>query len=502
MNAQTTAETLALIKSAQGSPNSELAKAWTQSGSAVSGITAYDLEAPSKKLYPVITPLRNEIPRVSGKGGIQANWRGVTGINTSGINPGVSESNRGAVMATSTADYIAAYRGLGLEDSVSFEADYAAEGFEDLKALAVEGLLRAMMIAEEKVILGGNNSFALGITGNATLTTANTGGTVVNGNYGVGCMALGFDAYMIGSLSGGIPQTISRTNADSSTDNINCGTATPGTQANIATTGSNVSTISATVPAVVGAVAYAWYWGANTGNLTLGAITTINSVLITAAATGNASKTGGNWNALVVSDKSRNSLEYDGILTFASQSSLGALQVTQATGTAGTGTPLTGDGAGGIVEIDTALKSFWDNYRLAPDTLWVSSQEMQNIGKKILAGSANAAHRFVFNAEQGMVGGGIMVRSYLNKFSMNGATELQIRMHPNMPQGTMLFTTQRLPYPLSNVTNVMQLRMRREYYQIEWPQRSRKYEFGVYCDGVLQCYFAPSLGIITNIGNG
>lgn len=53
MNAQTSAETLALLKAAQGKPDSELAKAWTQSGSATSGITAYDLEAPAKKLYQI-----------------------------------------------------------------------------------------------------------------------------------------------------------------------------------------------------------------------------------------------------------------------------------------------------------------------------------------------------------------------------------------------------------------------------------------------------------------
>jgi hypothetical protein len=504
MNAQTTAETLALVKAAQGTPDSELAKAWTQSGSAVSGITAYDLEAPSKKLYPVITPLRNEIPRVSGKGGIQANWRAVTGVNTGSMNPFVSEGNRGGVITTSTADYTAAYKGLGLEDTVTFEADYAAENFEDVKALAVEGLLRAMMIAEEKVILGGNNSLALGNTPNPTLTTANTGGSLLGGgNFGVGCMALGFEAYLTASLSGGIPQTISRTNADGSSDTINGGTARPSSQANIAAAASaNISVISASVTAVAGAVAYAWYWGANTGNLTLGAITTINSVLITATATGNASKAGGNFQALASTDYSRNSLAFDGILTFASQTSLGATVVTQATGTPGTGTPLTSDGAGGIVEIDNALKAFWDNYRLAPDVLWVSSQEMQNIGKKILAGSSTAAQRFVFNAEQGMVGGGIMVRTYLNKFSMNGATEIQIRMHPNMPAGTMLFTTSRLPYPLSNVSNILQMRMRRDYYQIEWPRTSRKYQYGVYEDGVLQNYFPPSQGLITNIGNG
>jgi hypothetical protein len=504
MSTQTIQETIELLKAAQGRPDSELTKAWTQSASAVSGITAYDLEAPAKRLYPVITPLRNEIPRVSGKGGIQANWRAVTGINTDSTNPFVSGGNRGAVMATTTADYTAAYKGIGLEDTVTFEADYAAENFQDVKALAVEGLLRAVMIAEEKIILGGNNSMALGNTPTPTLTTANTGGSLLSGgNYGVGCMALDFNAYALASLSGGIPQTITRTNADSSSDTIYAGTARPSSQANVAAASSaNISTISASVTAVAGAVGYAWYWGANTGNLTLGAITNINSVLITASATGNLSKAGGNFQALTATDYSRNSLAFDGLLTFAMQSSLGSYQGTLATGTAGTGSTLTADGAGGVVEIDAALKSFWDNYRLSPDTLWVNSQQMNDIGKKILSGSATAAQRFVFNAEQGMVGGGIMVRTYLNKFAMDGAIELKIRLHPNMPPGTMMFTTKQLPYPLSNVSNVVQMRMRRDYYQIEWPLRTRKYEYGVYEDGVLQNFFPPAFGVITNIAAG
>lgn len=505
MNAQTTAETLALVKAAHGAPDSALAKAWTQSATAVSGITAYDLEGPAKKLYPVITPLRNEIARVSGKGGIQANWRAVTGVNTTSVRSGVSGGNRGAVITSTTADYTAAYKGFGLEDTVTFEADYASEGFDDVKALAVEGLLRALMIDEERKIIGGNSSLALGNTPTPTLSSANTGGTLTgNIGYGVGCVALGFDGYLLAAVSTGIVQTVTRTNADASTDTVNCGTARPSSQANVinANVGAT-TTISATVTAVAGAVAYAWFWGANSGNLTLGAITTINSVLITAAATGVAVAPGVvNFQALTAADKSQNSLDFDGLLTFASQTSLGAYVSAQATGTAGTGTVLTSDNAGGITEIDTALKSFWDNYRLSPDTLWVHSQQMNDIGKKILAGNSSAAQRFVFNADQGMIGGGIVVRSYLNKFGMNGAQELKIRLHPNLPPGTMLFTTNRLPYPLSNVSNVMQMRMRREYYQVEWPQRSRKYEYGVYADGVLQHFFPPSLGVITNIAAG
>ena len=420
------------------------------------------------------------------------------------MQPYVSGGNRSGVMASSTADYTAAYKGLGLEDSVTFEADYAGENFEDVKALAVEGLLRAMMIAEEKVILGGNNSMSLGNLAALSLSTANTGGSINNAGVGVGCVALTFEGYLMASLSTGIVQSTSRTNADGSVDIINGGCSLPSAQANIINAcTANTATISASVTPVSGAVAYAWFWGANAGNLTLGAITTINSVLITGAATGNAVAPGvSNFQALTASNNSTNSLAFNGLLTFASKSSLNSYQGVQANGTAGTGTPLTSDSAGGIVEIDNALKSFWDNYRLSPDTLWVNSQEMNNIGKKILAGSSSAAQRFVFNADQGMVGGGIMVRSYLNKFGMDGAQELKIRLHPNMPPGTMLFTTNRLPYPLSNVTNVMQMRMRRDYYQIEWPVVTRKYQYGIYEDGVLQHYFPPSIGVITNIANG
>ena len=57
-----TDETLALFRKVIGGKNNmDLRKAATIS--IASGLTAYDLEAPSKNLYPVLTPLRNRIPR-------------------------------------------------------------------------------------------------------------------------------------------------------------------------------------------------------------------------------------------------------------------------------------------------------------------------------------------------------------------------------------------------------------------------------------------------------
>ena len=247
---------------------------------------------------------------------------------------------------------------------------------------------------------------------------------------------------------------------------------------------------------VTGALGYAWFWGA-AGSEVLGAITTINSLVITANATGTQTAA-----SLGSSDNSTNALVFDGLLYQAFKSGSNAYVAYLATGTAGIGSTLTGDGAGGIVEIDAALKNRWDNYRLSPDTMWVSSQVANNLSAKILAGGSNAAQRFVFEAEQGALGGGVMVRTYLNKFSMAGPKTLDIRVHPNMPAGTVLMTSRTLPYPLSNVGNVMQVRTRQDYYQIEWPPRARRYESGVYADEVLQHYFPPSMAVISNIAAG
>ena len=81
-------DVLALLKEAQSKPLTDpilaqlgidLQKStFAQGTSPTSGLTFYDLELGAKSLYPVLTPLRNAIPRVSGKGGIQAAWRAIT----------------------------------------------------------------------------------------------------------------------------------------------------------------------------------------------------------------------------------------------------------------------------------------------------------------------------------------------------------------------------------------------------------------------------------------
>lgn len=490
---------------AANSPVNDLQKAFLQPTGAATGLQVYDLEAPAKLLYPVLTPLRNKIPRIGGGRGIQANWRAITGVNTGRLSAGLGQGNRGAVIDQTVKDYFAAFRGIGLDNYVTFEADMSAEGFQDLKATAVQSLLRALMIQEEFLIIGGNGITGLGVTPNPSVTALNSGGTIADSTtVSIGVAALTLEGLQNVTVAGGVPGSpiglLNRLNADGTTDTYGCGVAAPCAAAQTATTGTpgNISSISAHVAPVVGAFGYVWFAGISP-NIYIAAVTTLNSVLITAL------PVSGQLFSALSGDYSVDGLVFDGFAAIAAKAGSGAYWASQPTGTDGTGTPLTADGSGGVVEIDAALQSFWDNYKLSPTEMWVASQEQNFIRKKVLtapSGSVPLSRFTLSTGDQGNVRGGTMVRGYLNPFGLGQAQEIPIRLHPNLPPGTIMFLTDSLPYALNDVQNVYQIRTRRDYYQIEWPLRTRKYEYGVYADQVLQHYFPPSLGFINNIGKG
>jgi len=395
-----TSETLDLIKKAQLQPQGldSLRKAFTQA----TGLVWYDLEPAAKHLYPVLTPLRNKIPRVPGDGGTAVHWKVITAINPNNVGIGVSEGNRGGVNSITLLDKLATYAGIGLEDYVTFESEYAAKNFDSARATAVEALLNSLMIGEEFAILGGNTNLALGTAPTPTLATATTGGSLpASTTISVICVALTMEGLMRSSVSGGVPGLISKTNADGSVDTFGGGSSRPSTNATIATgSGGSTNSISAYVAPVTGAVAYAWFWGA-AGSETLGAITTINSVVIKANATGT------QLASSLTSDNSKNGLIFDGLLSVAAQS---GYWVTQPTGTAGTGTPLTASGSSSVAEVDADLKYFWDQFRLSPTEILVSSQELMNIKNKVMGGSSGTSIvRFTGDMEGGKAVAGSIV---------------------------------------------------------------------------------------------
>lgn len=504
-----------LLKAALQNPSEDIAKYILASAgmnpdtlqktiSTGTGLVAYDLQAPAKNLYPVYTPIRNKLPRVGGGTGTATNWRQVNAIVGSGFDGmgWIPEGQRSAQMSYSTSNKAASYATIGEEDAATFEAISAGRGFEDVQARMTMRLLQKTMLKEELGIIFGNNSLSLGTPGTPTLAAAGSGATLGAATYSVYVVALTGEGYANATKTGtlAVGTTKSITGADGKTYSLNGGASNKSANATQAVTLGQ--TLSCSVAPVQGAVAYAWYVG-TAGNETLQVFTTINSVTFSAPLSS------GNQNAsAVTADYSTNSTAYDGLFTSACKSGSGAYVSYQATGTVGTGSPLTASGRGSVVEIDNMMVAMWNSAQISLSALFVNAQELKNITTKVLTGASGGSLVNYFQdpkAGEYILTAGGAVEFYYNPFMAPGAgRRIPIMIHPNVPPGTIVGWADNLPiqYQSNEVPNIAEIKTRQDYYQIDWPITTRQRQVGVYSEQVLAVYAPFGLGVISNIANG
>lgn len=476
-----TAETLDLAKAslAEGPQTGPgLRKAGINIAENLVGI---NLEAPSKKLFPVYSPLRNRFPRTKSPIGANAvQWRRVTRINSANLWPGATENTRNPFLTTDTDTQTASFCTLGHDDYVGFEALARSKGFEDVRAMASLNLLYAVMISEEKVLLGGQTTDIGAPTAPAAVAIVG-GGSLAAGTYAVRVSALvlrGFDK------AEKAPPT-SAALAD--------GESTPADVTGIVIVGPS-DRISFSWTPVRGAVAYNVYItdpGGAVGTARYVATVTVNSFIFTATAPGpNATAN--------ATDETGFAQECQGIIGQI-EANNGTLFVNQNGGT------LTSDGAAGITEFDNILKSMWDTYRLGPTVILCNSEQARDITKKI-GGSSPLSMRIMLEDGQRNIVGGIYVGAYLNKYASSFAegfpNEVPIKIHPNLPAGTILFVVESLPYPNNQVPNVWEVEALQEYTQYEWALTQRRYEFGIYVQEVLKGYFPAAQAALVCVAPG
>jgi len=236
----------------------------------------------------------------------------------------------------------------------------------------------------------------------------------------------------------------------------------------------------------------------------LQAITTINSQAITGPlSTGNQSQT-----AITADNSANPTFAYDGLLTTALKVGSNAYINMMPTGTAGVGTPLTASGRGSVVEIDTMFQKMWDNFEVSPTVLYVNSQELKNITTKVLSNASGPLLRYESPAdgsrgEYQMTASGV-VQFYYNPFAIEGGLRIPIKIHPRVPPGMIIGWAENLPiqYQSNEVPNVAEVKVRQDYYQIDWPIVTRQRQVGVYAEEVLAVCAPFAMGVISNIGNG
>jgi hypothetical protein len=488
----------------------------------------YDLKPFVASMYPYkeLIPRISRLPRVSADGGNAYHWKRINAINVNGTSSGVSEGNRGARIGISEQDMVAFYKTLGLESSVTFEARLGARNLNpEALGLSIQAQLRSLMIQEEQLLINGNAGFPLGTTPTPTLTSgavAGQTGTWAGGSTAfVICVALsgmgnlGYSTYSSVTNTGGVPGQVTKINADGSTDTFGGGSAKPSAEASIATSGTQC--ITATVAVVPGATAYAWYTGTATGVLYLSGITPSNQAIFTVNAAATKQPIGNLKVGAVYTDNSTDVLVPDGILpqiygailgpdpgrfmatnqiipTGVSLSSGGSLLYNMPTGNTG----LTISGTN-FTELDTVLRTAYDQYKIGFDRMLISAaDDFDTFGAMLGQNSATTPFRMLFDADEtsGRIVAGRKVTSYFNKAFSN---TLDVEVHPYVPQGTIILWSDKTPYEVSGVANLLEAHVRQDYYQIQWPWRSRRYEYGVYVDEVFSMYFSPAFAVITNL---
>ena len=486
----------------------------------------YDLRPIVQMLYPYreLIPRISRLPRVPADGGNAYHWKRIVGINVNGASSGVSEGNRGARIAIQEQDLTAQFKTLGFESSVTFEARLGARNLTpEALGISVQSALRSLMIDEEKILINGDASLPLGITPTPSLSAGSvTGltGTFSSGTVYVMAVALtgmgylGYTPYNSVTNTGGVIGQVTKVNADNSVDTYGGGSAQPSAETSTGT--STTQVVTATVTLVPGAFAYAWFVGSATGAEYFAGITPSNQAIFTKYPATTQQPVGNLKVGASYADNSVDQLVPDGVLTQVFGQVMGPspgqlmstnpLLPSGITFSAGGSiiysmpsgnTGLTLDGSN-FVEIDAVLRAAYDQYKIGFDRILISATDVLDSFGAML-GQASTANGFRIwfdaDAETGRIVAGRRVTSYLNKFFNN---TLDVEVHPYIPPGCILFWSDRSPYELSGVANLLEARVRQDYYQIQWPWKSRRYEYGVYCDEVFSVYFTPAFAAIIN----
>ena len=447
------------------------------------GLTGYNLEAPAKQLVPFASPLRNIIPRKLSKTGTSVHWKAITDIANAG-KATTLEGTRGSGMSYTVADKLAAFKVVGLQDSVTLEAEAAGRNFQDVKATATTNLLLKVMTEEEKIILGGNTTSLGSVSTPTASAVTDTSSTISAATYSVKVAALTLVAAnrvvtnnQVANMTGlAIAATDSSGNVISGAyDGVTAASAA----ASVAVSaGEN---ITASVTPVKGALAYAWFVG-TAGSETLQIVTTNSAVVLTALVSGGSSAP--------TADGSGDPLAFDGIIPQIINGGglyydLANSQLTAA--------------AGGIAELDEINSRLFNTYKNGPTRYLVSEQLAKDITSAIVKNNG-APTLFVNNGEKNDITGNYMVRRYVNK--SYGGENVIIDVHPWMPNGTMVVMCDRVPYPNANIPSVLEMECGYDYRQLEYAMTSPKYEFEVRTFEALKHYFPACQAIITNVKPG
>ncbi|MEV0090461.1 hypothetical protein [Streptomyces sp. NPDC050738] len=484
------AEALASVTSALDEVKAQqpdLVKDLTLTGPISTGLVAFDLEAPAKMLTPRPTPIRNRIPRRKGLG-TSHRFKvisGFTGTGTGGvgnIHPGIVDTTqnnfapagasnslyyaRGPKISYAGYDKVVPYSQFSVSDAVTWSAQYAGQGYQDIRQLSRTSLLYSSMLLEERMLLMGRGTGA-GFLG---ALAAPTGVTVT--------------ARSAAGSEVGISGATTNVYVKATSDAGDFGQSVLSAAANSAVTNGQVVDVSVTLPAgATGVRVYVSTGGSDPGDASRWFAGKAGSNLFTITG---ALPTSGTAASTVTGDTSAYASGYDGIVPICTGPESGYVnRLNAALSTTNPGS-----------EFQTAFAALYDAVKADPDRIMLNGSDRKQLSDSL---KVNSASNYRMTLTQDQLTGvtiGDVVTTIINEVTGKGVA---VEVHPWLPQGTAPIISDTLPLPDSEVSDVWAVFNVQDMMGIDWPVNQFAFESSSYWFGSLVCYAPAWNGAVTGI---
>ena len=481
-----------VVASLQQQLTDALGKSITLTSPLSTGFVPFNLVAPSRLIYPVYSPMRNKLPRTQGQGtsyrakvvtGVSGSQTGSSGgqfvdiaipeLVGGGNNTNNWPLNLPASGTQDSVDLNVPYRFMGLSENVSWLAQFAGQGFEDVSALANLILLQEFMLNEEAQILAATST-ALTTPSAPTVTVrnANSGETALSG-------------------------TITNNTVDVKVTAANWyGETAPSAVAAATSVTSGTSVVDVQISPVAGALWYNIY-------VTVGTVAGTYHRMVSSVGGLNYTLTGAvptSGTAIPAADTGTySSLRPEGLIPVIAGHSQGGSNVYPSSWQGGYINQSVGDTLKTSV-INTALQGLWDGsgaYRADPAELVGEGSDIMRLSNDIVqSGNATNYRLFIEQASTPGVRAGAAVSEFVNPVTRS---IVRIMVHPWLPQGTALLMSYTLPFAWSNVANCWEYNLVQDYLSISWPVIDATYRFSMFTYGAIGANAPQYSGILQGL---
>ncbi len=365
------------------------------------------------------------------------------------------------------------YRFAGLSENVSWLAQFAGQGFEDVSALANLVLLQEFMLNEEAQLIAATST-ALTTPTAPTVTTrnANSGetalsGTITNNTVDVKVTACNW----YGETA---PSAVAAATA------VTSGTSVVDVQI-VPVTGALWYNIYTTVGTIAGTY-YRFVTSVGGLNYTLQGVIPTSGTAIPSADTGTYS-----------------AYRMEGLVPTLSGHSAGGSNVYPTGWQGGYINQSVGDTLK-ISVLNTALQGLWDGngaYRADPAEIVGEGSDILRLSNDIIqAGSSTNYRLFIQQGDTPGVRAGAAVSEFINPVTRS---IVRIVVHPWLPQGTAMLMTYALPFAWSNVANAWEVNLVQDYLSISWPVIDATFRYSLFDYGALAANAPQYSGLLQGI---